>query len=212
MKNRRIPSFILKIMKVIGIGGGSGAGKTTVCEALVSGQPDIFEIIHLDDYQNTGPDAPKVDTMTNWDHPDVVLWGKLRQDLTTLQQGQRVEIDVRTRSGALGSTSDQHKRIVRPKPFVLVEGHLALYGSGITDIYSDTFYLDLDQKTRAQRRRQARGGKDSLGGDNRYTDMVLRPMHTQHVEPTKAGAGHVIEVGTHTAREIASLILRSLKG
>lgn len=199
-------------MEVIGIGGGSGVGKSTVCDVLVSNHPRDFEVIHLDDYQlEPGPGLPKVDSMTNWEHPDIVRWDSLRQTIRTLQSAQDVEIDVRARRINPDSTTRTSSiRVIRPRPVLLVEGHLALY-AGIADVYDRAFYLDLDVETRAQRRRHARGGKDTLSGDDRYVDMVLRPMHSTYIEPTKVNADLIIDVGTRTANEIASLIVRHIR-
>jgi uridine kinase len=139
--------------------------------------------------------------MINWEDPAVVAWQALRQDLTTLRGMQSVERRVRTRD----QHPDRPKQLLQPKPVVVVEGHLAL-SECILDAYDYAVYLDASPETRAQRRREARGGKDTLSGDNRYADMVLKPMHTIHVEPTKEHADMIVDVGANTAVQIAGLI------
>jgi uridine kinase len=189
-------------MKVIGVGGGSGAGKTAACNVLATNYPHEFQVVHLDDYHmDPGPNLPRVDTMINWEDPGVVAWQALRQDLTALRGAQSVERRVRTRD----AHSDRPKQMLQPRPVVIVEGHLAL-SDCILDVYDYAVYLDAGPETRAQRRREARGGKDTLSGDNRYADMVLKPMHEIHIEPTKENADMIIDAGASTAVQIAGLI------
>lgn len=194
-------------MKVVGLGGGSGAGKTTVCNILTSRYPDEFQVLHLDDYHmEPGPDLPYVDTMINWEHPGVVAWQALRYDLMRLRTMQSVERRTRSRNKHSSlAAQDRPTRMLEPRPTVIVEGHLALADS-IIKTYDYTVYLDADTETRAQRRRDARGGRDTLSGDDRYVDMVLRPMHATYIEPTKNKADIVIDVRVNTAAQIAHLI------
>lgn len=200
-------------MLIIGIAGGSGAGKSTVSYSLVDADPDRFEVLNLDDYQKVkdSTDLPMMHGMVNWDHPDAVNWPKLRQDIEALREGHTIHLDV----WAHRSNPDyaQHKqlksRTIYPKPVVIVEGYLALYKEAI-DLYDKTFYLDLDADSRFQRRLKARGGQDLLITENEYPEKVLKPMHQLYVEPTKHKADVIIAVQGKSVPEITKLITNNL--
>ena len=70
-------------MKIIGIAGGSGAGKSTVSYALEDENPNNIEVLNFDDYQKVGTDEtrPMIDGKTNWDHPDIIRWDDLISDI-----------------------------------------------------------------------------------------------------------------------------------
>jgi uridine kinase len=199
-------------MKVIGIAGGSGVGKSTVSYALVDKYPEKYEIINLDDYQKlkSSSDLPTVDEI-NWDHPDAILWDDLKKDIKALSKGKDVHIQV----WAHRSNPDYHlhgkmlPRTLKPKPILIVEGYLALYKDLIKE-YDKTFYLELDEESRSKRRRDARGGKDTIIGHDQYVDKVLKPMHRMYVEPTKAKADIIIEVSGKTVDQIAEFINQNI--
>lgn len=196
-------------MEIVGIAGGSGTGKTTACEQLVDIYPEIYELISLDNYQQLdkhAPGFPMVNGMPNWDHPDVIAWDKLRRDIIALKSGQAATALVwRHRSNPDFHIHKQLKEIIlKPKPVIIVEGHLAL-NYRLFDLYDQTIYLDVDEATRNQRRIDARAGKGFIGTTGAYMTQILEPMHKQYVEPTKDVADVVID--THiTIAETADAI------
>lgn len=200
-------------MEVIAIGGGTGSGKSTVAYELVDSGPERFEVLNLDDYQKVGSSAsiPTVEGMENWDHPDVVDWDRLQDDIKALRDGDEIQLKVWAHRSNVNfaQTRQRIPRVVIPRPVVIVEGYLALYGA-MAGIYDKAFYLDLDENTRLERRRQARHGNDCLSGNPRYNELILQPMHKQYVEPTKANADIVIDVAHRTPKQIAQLILKQL--
>ncbi len=52
----------------IGITGGTGAGKSTVCTALVNKYSEKIGLIQLDDYFKPPMEVPKFNRHTNWEH------------------------------------------------------------------------------------------------------------------------------------------------
>jgi uridine kinase len=200
-------------MKVIGIAGGSGAGKSTVAYELVDSEPDIFEVLNFDDYQKVGLTVeqkallPWVEGMVNWEHPDVIRWDDLKKDIDTLKSGKEVQIETWAHRSNPDFNVHHQKisRIVHPRPILLVEGYLALYGD-IIDVYDKTFYLDLGSEIRAERRRQARRRKDILQDPAGYAEKVLIPMYKEFVEPARKVANFVIDVSCKSIEEVAYAI------
>jgi uridine kinase len=191
--------------QLIGIAGGSGAGKSTICYKLIDEHPEQFEVINLDDYQKkkTEPNLPMFKDKINWDHPDIIDWDKLINDVKTLLNSKPVVMDVWShRSNPDYSVHGKMiERIIEPKPQILLEGYLALYNPELNDLYTKKYYLDIDDKTR-----QARRGKNDVIGDPEYEQTVLAPMHKQFVEPTKNNADEVIDVSKMTVDQVAAAI------
>lgn len=184
-------------------------GKSTVSYKLVDNQPDKFEVLNLDDYQKLKSDdeLPRLEGMVNWDHPDIIRWNNIRNDIQALKNGKSVQINV----WAHRSNPDyalHHKmkpRTIHPKPVLIVEGYLALY-SEMDGVYDKSFYLDLNEVAREQRRLAAHADKDSIIGQGEYTEKVLKPMHKKYVEPTMKNADHVIDVSGLSADLVAEKI------
>ena len=52
----------------IGVAGGTGAGKSALCTALMDKYPDKIGLIQLDDYFRPSAEVPKFKRHTNWHH------------------------------------------------------------------------------------------------------------------------------------------------
>src|SRR6266404_3557580 len=113
----------------IGIAGGTGAGKSTLCAALMDKYPDKIGLMQLDDYFKPSAQAPKFEEHINWDHPDALYLNKLVEDLIELSQGKPIVIN--TKNERLNPDYKKtEKRIpikFQPKPIMLVEGYLVLF-------------------------------------------------------------------------------------
>lgn len=192
-------------MKLIGIGGGSGSGKSTVSYALAEANPDTFEVINLDDYQKlkTDPNLPMFEGMINWDHPDAIRWDTLLSDIKQLQANQPVTLDVWTShfNPNYYLTGRLVPRTIKPKLTMIVEGYLALYEPALRDLFDRTFYLDLDAATRTERR-----DKSAIIRNPEYETKVLPAMHNKYVQPTKQWADVVIEVAYASVEQICDII------
>lgn len=144
--------------------------------------------------------------MINWDHPSIIRWHDLRRDITALKSGEKVQTQIWTRRSVYGE-QQAHTLVVRP--YIIVEGYLALY-QNIVDLYDKTFYFELDEATRARRRRQSRGSEDAVAVEDFYHEKILKPMHKLYVEPTKASADMIIGIRGKTVESVAQLIIKNL--
>lgn len=196
-------------MKVIGIAGGSGAGKSSICYKLVDSNPDLYEVLNFDDYQKENEDdsLPKLQGFINWDHPDAIRWDKLIQDIKTLKSDREVTINTWAHKSnqQYSTTRKMIPRTVYPKPILLVEGYLALYNDEVRKLYDKTIYLDISDEVRASRR-----DKSELTGGGEYANKVLNPMFIQYVLPTRDLADIVIDISDRSldllSQKVAELI------
>lgn len=109
----------------IGVGGGSGAGKTAVAKELKKHFGRKAKILHMDKYQRFGEKLPKVFGMKNWDCPQLIKWDKLEKDLVSLKKS---------------------------KGIIIVEGYLLFYKKAIRKPFDFLVYLKAGDKTRVKRR------------------------------------------------------------
>ena len=185
--NTSMPMFI-------GVGGGTGAGKSSLCTALMDMYPDKIGLIQLDDYFKPSLQVPKFHGHSNWDHPDSLFLDKLASDLNELSKGNSVVINTKNERLNPGykQTGKRIPAEFKPKQVMLVEGYLVLYDERIRSLLSTSFWLEVDHATRWARRVHFK--------NDIYEEQVAIPMHRQFAEPTKQFAVHVIDV-TNLSKE-----------
>jgi uridine kinase len=196
-------------MKIIGIAGGSGSGKSSVTYSLVDEDPEQYEMLNFDDYHKwrTEPNLPTLHGMINWDHPDIINWQDLIDDLERLKQGEPITVQTWSHRSNVDydTTRERIPRTVYPHPVLIVEGYMLLHDPDLRKLFDTTYYLELDELTR-----HARRDKINTVGFSEYNEKILKPMHWQYVEPTKALADHVIDIGSLSVPEIAAIIKNNL--
>lgn len=180
----------------IGIAGGTGAGKSTLCTALMDKYPEKIGLIQLDDYFKPSAQVPKFEAHTNWDHPDALLLDNLVNDLAELSQGKSVIINTKNeRLNPDYKKTDKRIPIeFRPKPIMLVEGYLVLFDERVRKFLTTSIWLDVDHETRWARRVHFKYPE--------YEEKVLLPMHKQFAEPTKQYAAHLIDISNLSKEQV----------
>lgn len=183
-------------IKFIGITGGSGAGKSSLCNILKNKYPDKIECISLDDYFKPVSDKPRVGNIINHDHPDSLYFDKLVQDLIKLTQGEPVIVN--TRNIYLNPEYEKTKKKIPfkffPRSITLIDGFLVLHDVRIRKLLATSIYLDAQHETRYSRRVHLK--------TEEYEKKVLIPMHNQFIEPTKRYAKHIIDVSNLTKEQV----------
>jgi len=183
---------------LIGIAGGTGAGKSTLAFALVNKYPNKLTIFHVDDYQKEERDVPILKGMPNWDHPDAIDFKRLLTDLQRLKAGK--VIIVQTKNEQFNPNYEDVGRLpmkIEPKPIILVEGYLALSNPSLRSLLDYKIFLHLDSDVRLSRRSKFIDPKHEL-----YDEKILIPMHKQYVEPTKKYANTIIDVAKYTKEQM----------
>ena len=193
-------------MLIIGIGGGTGSGKTTVVRKIIESLPDdSVAVIPQDSYYNDQSHLPlDVRKRTNFDHPDAFDWKLLQKQLNELRQGRAIEQP--TYSYILSNRLPETVH-VEPKPVIIIEGIMTLINRKLRDLMDLKIFVDTDPDERLIRNIQRdtidRGRTVSMVVD-RYL-KVLKPMHEQFIEPTKRYADLIIPQGGENQKGIGIL-------
>jgi uridine kinase len=189
---------------LIGIAGGSGAGKTTIAEQVTEDVADV-RVLPLDNYYRDRSTLPPEErARVNYDHPDAFDWELVREHLDALESGDPIEMPQ--------YDFEEHCRTdetirVDPAPVVVIEGILALYDDAVRERLDLRLYVETDADVRVLRRIQRdveERGRDLSGVIDQYLSTV-KPMHERFVRPTKRDAHLVIPEG---ANEKAVELLR----
>ncbi|WP_313114664.1 uridine kinase [Aequorivita sediminis] len=196
-------------MLIIGIAGGTGCGKTTVVDQIVSELPeDEVCIISQDSYyHDTSHLTLDERTKINFDHPQAIDFELLASHLKELRAGNSFEQPVYSfiEHNRTGDTITTY-----PKKVIIVEGILILSDPDIRDMFDIKIFVHADSDERLIRRLKrdiATRGRDLEEVLNRY-QTTLKPMHQQFIEPTKEYADIIIP--TNKYNTVAVEVIRSI--
>lgn len=190
----------------VGLGGGSGAGKTTVAHAIMErlGR-EHFAYIQHDAYYRDQRDVPlEVRARMNYDHPDSLETDLLIQHLQQLRSGQAVEIPIYDFSQ---HTRTERRQRIEPRPIILVEGILIFVDPVLWSLLDLKLFVDAPPDLRFIRRLQR-----DLSERRRTVESVIRqyletvrPMHLEYVEPTKRYADVIVPAERFNAAAVEIL-------
>jgi uridine kinase len=191
---------------VVGVAGGTGAGKTTVAAAIIGAvgldrvavlPEDAYyrEYAHLTEAERAG---------INWDHPDAIEVELLLDHIHQLLEGRPIERPVYDFAAYARLPETVH---VEPRPVVLVEGILIYVDERLRDTFDVRVFVDTDPDLRFIRRLkrdvELRGRTvESVVGQYLAT---VRPMHLAFVEPSKRFADIIVPEGGENHAAIALL-------
>lgn len=180
-------------MLTIGIAGGTGCGKTTVVNQILSELPENeVGILSQDAYYKDLSHLSYADRCElNFDHPRAIDFELLREHLEMLKAGKPVDRPVysfvdHNRSGQTVLT--------RPRKVMIIEGILILAQPEIRELFDIKIFVHADSDERLIRRLRrdiTERGRDLSEVLNRY-QHTLKPMHDQFIEPTKEFADIII--------------------
>jgi uridine kinase len=180
----------------IGVAGGTGSGKTTVSEAIVSrvGR-DLIAVINQDRYYH---DLSHMDESRwlhhNFDHPSAIEEELFVSHVRLLKDGRSAPVPRYdfTRHVRLADVER-----VEPRPVILIEGILILAIPELRELMDIKIFVDTDADIRLIRRLQRdleQRGRTVDGVVTQYLATV-RPMHLEFVEPSKRWADVIIPEG-----------------
>lgn len=204
---------------IIGISGGTGSGKTTVAQKIVTsvGAENVVYLAHDSYYRNLGDMPLDLKHKVNYDHPDAFDTDLLINHLEALRAGEGIEQPVYDYS-----THSRKAETIRvePRPVHIVEGILVFVDPKMRGLMDLKIFVDADADIRFIRRLDRdvhERGRSVESIINQYLTTV-RPMHLQFVEPSKRYADIIIPEGGHNEvgidliiGKIQSILARTLE-
>jgi uridine kinase len=194
---------------LIGVAGGTCAGKTVICERLATlAGDDVLALIRLDSYQIDRTHQSVAERIAaNYDHPEAYDWVLLNDHLARLIAGECVmapnyDFAVHNRSDVV--------REIRPAPVIVVEGILVLHDPGLRDKFDLKVYVDSDADLRFIRRLQR-----DVSERGRTTDSIVaqylttvRPGHEHYIQPSRRFADVILPQGGYNEPALELLLGR----
>lgn len=185
----------MKTPVIIGIAGGSGSGKTTFANKVVSHFKAPISVLCHDYYYKPFYKMPLEERKKqNFDHPSSFDTQLMVEDLKKLKSGQAVERPVYsfTEFTRLDETVS-----VLPTKVIVVEGILIFENPELRDLMDIKIFVDTDDDIRFIRRmlRDVRErGRSVESVVNQYLSTV-KPMHDNFVSPSKRYADVIVPEG-----------------
>ncbi|MGN0223955.1 MAG: uridine kinase [Muribaculaceae bacterium] len=183
-------------MIIIGIAGGTGSGKTTVVNKILTGFPaGEVAVIPQDSYYKDSSHIPMEErSKINFDEPAAIEWSLLVEHLKQLREGKTIQMPTYS---YLTCTRQPETVEVAPSDVVIVEGILVLTEKQMRDMMDIKVFVDADADDRLIRviaRDCIERGRTPQMVIDRYQD-VLKPMHSQYIEPCKQFADLIVPQG-----------------
>lgn len=183
-------------MLIIGIAGGTGSGKTSVVNKILSSFPaGEVAVMPQDSYYKDSSHIPPEDrSKINFDEPDAIEWSLLVEHLRQLKKGNAIEMPTYS---YLTCTRQEETVSVKPCDVVIVEGILVLTDPVLRQMMDVKCFVDADADDRLIRviaRDCIERGRTPQMVIDRYEE-VLKPMHCRYIEPCKRYADLIIPQG-----------------
>ena len=191
-------------MIIIGIAGGTGSGKTTVVKKIVKKiHAGHVSVIPQDSYYKRAEKGVPLEVLRkkNFDHPDAFDWELLVSQVEQLRRGESILQPVYS---MLTCDRTDETLLVEPSEVIIIEGIMALYDPRLRELMDLRVYVDADSDERLIRviqRDVIERGRTAEEVIDRYRS-VLKPMHAQFIEPTKAHADIIVPQGGENLRAI----------
>ncbi len=180
-------------MLIIGIGGGTGSGKTTVVNQIIQELPEgEVTVISQDSYyKDLSHFSMEKRVQVNFDHPNAIDFDLLVQHLILLKENTFIEQPVYSFTAHNRTKETLH---TTPKKVILVEGILILTNPELRALFDIKVFVQADSDERLIRRLKrdiSERGRDLDEVLSRYQN-TLKPMHQQFIEPTASFADIII--------------------
>ena len=202
---------------LIGISGGSGAGKTTIVKSLVDHYQNKAAVLELDSYYKDFSDLTFDDReKLNFDHPKSFDYKLLKAHINLLLQNEKIKSPI--------YDYKKHKRkenskTIYPNKLIFLEGTLIFYFKEIVKFLSLKIFIHAKEKVRFSRRLnrdiiyRART-KESI---HEQYQKTVKPMYNEYVRPLKSkadliisGESELVDNRNKIIREIDSMIKGNL--
>jgi len=200
-------------VRIIGISGGSGSGKTTIVRKIGEMARE-FAFVPQDNYYKSAEYISNTNiTAFNFDHPEAFDNELLREHLAALKRGEAIEMP----------TYDfvHHRRApetirLEPRKLVIFEGIMVFTDRKVRDLIDLKIFVDTPDDIRFIRRLKrdiTERGRTVESVIDQYLNVV-RPGHFEFIEPTKAYADLIIPEGgsNEKALQVLSAFVDTIVG
>ncbi len=181
---------------LIGIGGGTGSGKTSLAKNILKefNEGEII-ILEQDAYYKDLAHLPFEErSERNFDHPDAIDFELLKKHLQSLLHDQSIEMPIYDFST---HTRQPETRTVDVHRAIILEGIMVLTDEELRDMMTIKIYVETDSDVRFLRRLQRDIKERGRTVDDviQQYETTVRPMHEQFVEITKKYADIILPEG-----------------
>ena len=180
---------------VIGIAGGTGSGKTTLMDNIVTAFGDVVTVLSHDNYYRRLDHLPMEERVkVNYDEPAALETELMVEHLRALRAGFSVDCPVY--DFAQHNRSRETIRVV-PKKVIIVEGILIFENEALRNLMDIRIFVDTDADVRLCRRikRDVRERGRTIESVIEQYQTTVKPMHEKYVEPSKRFAHVVVPEG-----------------
>lgn len=194
---------------LVGIAGGSGAGKTTLARLLAQKLVPRASVVCLDAYYRSvsARDPSELDRI-NWDHPSAIDFAALAEDLDRLRKGMPIPMrDYDYSSHRVIHTGRQ----INPSEIIIVEGALLFVQAKVREKFDLRVFVHAGESDRRARR----VARDIAERQQRDEEVVrqfvetVAPMHDRYVAPSAVHADLIL-AGDEEMEVMALQVLRRL--
>lgn len=197
-------------MIIIGIAGGSGAGKTTVARTIAEriGEKNVNYLSQDWYYRDHSHMTLEERKRENMDHPNAFENDLLVSHLKTLKQGKPIEVPIYDYTV---NTRDKSRTVhMSTKAVTILEGILVLAVPELCSLLDFRIFVDADPDIRLIRRlkRDVNERGSTFEDTIRRYLLTVKPMHEAFIEPSKRNAHIIVPRGGEN--EMATEVLVDL--
>lgn len=182
----------MKIL-IVGVGGPSSSGKTTICNGLQTVLPHST-VVHLDDFYLPDSEIPidPENGLDNWDCPELINWPKFCNYIEEIRNtnGEILPYKSKELESILKLTSDEiaqardlmdsSLQCLRNIHVVLIDGFMLYHNDEISQLFDVKLYFRAPYKM-LKARREARTGYTTEEGfwvdPPGYFDKIVWPQY-----------------------------------
>lgn len=178
---------------IIGVSGGTGAGKTTLVNYLakILGEDQTL-ILSQDRYYKHLPELSFEERcLINYDHPDALDLDLLASHVIKLKEGKSIKSPLYSFEKHLGLDEIE---ILYSKKHIIIEGILVFANAILSELFDYKVYIDADINKRIERRMErdiSTRGRTKDEVINRF-EKTLHDMHNKFIAPQMRTADVVI--------------------
>jgi uridine kinase len=191
---------------VIGICGGSGAGKTFLANLLKEHFKDRLIIIPFDSYCKDRSNYSVIERgKINYDIPDSYDGDLLASDLKKIKEGQPTlipQFDFATH------TRKKEKKLLLPTDIILVEGIMTFSFPSVVRQLDYKIYVDALEEIRFARRLNRDINERGRSKESVYKQFyeTVAPMHNIYIEPWKHKSDYVVINNGNDGLDISNIV------